>query len=202
SAFSIASSRPNNSGGTAGAGFPAAAATSVRPARNLSRWPSRSAGTVPEFRAISRNAFSISPGPVPLSLSATLLTALVSRSIVGVRLRSLGASRHAAMQAGFFSFPASGHRHCMSADNERFTLDTNLLVYAIDNAAGVRHDAAGQIIQHAVRVDCWLTLQAVSEFYAVVTRKGIVQPPDAAPQPADCLDLFPSAAASQPPLRS
>jgi hypothetical protein len=26
----------------------------------------------------------------------------------------------------------------MSADNERFTLDTNLLVYAIDSAAGAR----------------------------------------------------------------
>jgi hypothetical protein len=41
----------------------------------------------------------------------------------------------------------------MSADNERFTLDTNLLVYAIDNEAGARHDAAGRIIRHAVRVD-------------------------------------------------
>ena len=38
----------------------------------------------------------------------------------------------------------------MSADNERFMLDTNLLVYAIDSAAGARHDAAGQIIQYAV----------------------------------------------------
>ena len=90
----------------------------------------------------------------------------------------------------------------MSADNERFTLDTNLLVYAIDNAAAARHDAAGQIIQHAVRVDCWLTLQAVSEFYAVVTRKGIVQPPDAAAQAADWLDLFPCAAASEAAVRS
>ena len=90
----------------------------------------------------------------------------------------------------------------MSADNERFMLDTNLLVYAIDNAAGARHDAAGQIIQHAVRVDCWLTLQAVSEFYAVVTRKGIVQPADAAAQAADWLDLFPCAAASEAAVRS
>ena len=89
----------------------------------------------------------------------------------------------------------------MSADNERFTLDTNLLVYAIDSAAGARHDAAGQIIQHAVRLDCWLTLQAVSEFYAAVTRKGIVQPPDAAAQAADWLDLFPCAAASKAVVR-
>ena len=90
----------------------------------------------------------------------------------------------------------------MSADNERFTLDTNLLVYAIDSAAGARHDAAGQIIQHAVRLECWLTLQAVSEFYAAVTRKGIVQPPDAAAQAADWLDLFPCTAASEAAART
>jgi predicted nucleic acid-binding protein len=90
----------------------------------------------------------------------------------------------------------------MSADNERFTLDTNLLVYAIDSAAGARHDAAGQIIQHAVRLDCWLTLQAVSEFYAAVTRKGIVQPSDAAAQAADWLDLFPCAATSEAAVRT
>ena len=89
----------------------------------------------------------------------------------------------------------------MSAD-ERFTLDTNLLVYAIDRVAGARHDVAGQIIQHAVQLDCWLTLQAVSEFYAVVTRKGVVQPPDAAAQAADWLDLFPCAAASEAAVRT
>ena len=90
----------------------------------------------------------------------------------------------------------------MSADNERFTLDTNLLVYAIDSAGGARHDAAGQIIQHAVRLDCWLTIQAVCEFYAAVTRKGIVQPPDAAAQAADWLDLFPCTAASEAAART
>ena len=89
----------------------------------------------------------------------------------------------------------------MSADNERFTLDTNLLVYAIDSAGGARHDAAGQI-QHAVRLDCWLTIQAVCEFYAAVTRKGIVQPPDAAAQAADWLDLFPCTAASEAAART
>ena len=90
----------------------------------------------------------------------------------------------------------------MSADNERFTLDTNLLVYAIDSAAGARHDAAGQIIQHAVRLDCWLTLQAVCEFYTAVTRKGLVQPPDATAQAADWLNLFPCAAASEAAVRT
>jgi len=48
----------------------------------------------------------------------------------------------------------------------------------------------------------WLTLQAVSEFYAVVSRKGIVQPPDAAAQAAHWLDLFPCAAASEAAVRT
>jgi predicted nucleic acid-binding protein len=59
----------------------------------------------------------------------------------------------------------------MSADSERFTLDSNLLVYAIDSAPGIRHQLSFEIVQCAVRLDCWLTLQAVSEFYAVVQPK-------------------------------
>jgi hypothetical protein len=34
----------------------------------------------------------------------------------------------------------------MSAANERFTLDTNLLVYAIDSAAGIRHQLSREIV--------------------------------------------------------
>jgi predicted nucleic acid-binding protein len=83
----------------------------------------------------------------------------------------------------------------------RFTLDTNLLVYAIDSTAGPRHEIAVEIVQRAARLDCWLTLQAVSEFYAVATRKGIVPPPDAAAQAADWLKLFPCAAASAAAVR-
>jgi predicted nucleic acid-binding protein len=90
----------------------------------------------------------------------------------------------------------------MSAASERFTLDTNLLVYAIDSAAGIRHQLSREIVQHAVRRDCWLTLQAVSEFYAAVTRKGIVPPVDAAAQATDWLDLFPCAAASGSAVRT
>jgi predicted nucleic acid-binding protein len=90
----------------------------------------------------------------------------------------------------------------MTATSERFTLDTNLLVYAIDSTAGLRHQLAAEIIEHAVRLDCWLTLQAVSEFYAAVTRKGIVPAPDAAAQAADWLDLFPCTAASDTAVRA
>ena len=90
----------------------------------------------------------------------------------------------------------------MSAASERFTLDTNLLVYAIDSAAGIRHQLSCEIIQYAVRLDCWLTLQAVSEFYAAVSRKRIVPPADAAAQAIDWLELFPCAAASNSAVRT
>jgi predicted nucleic acid-binding protein len=90
----------------------------------------------------------------------------------------------------------------MNAGSERFTLDTNLLVYAIDSMAGNRHRLAREIVERAVRRDCWLTLQAISEFYAVVTRKGIVPPSDASAQSADWLDLFSCAAASESAVRT
>jgi predicted nucleic acid-binding protein len=90
----------------------------------------------------------------------------------------------------------------MSATSPRFTLDTNLLVYAIDSAAGVRHQLAQDIVLRSARLDCWLTLQAVSEFYAVVRRKGIVPPEDAAAQAADWLDIFRCAAATETAVRT
>jgi predicted nucleic acid-binding protein len=92
--------------------------------------------------------------------------------------------------------------HCMSGDSQRFTLDTNILVYAVDSAAGIRHALAREIVPRAVRFDCCLTLQAVSEFYAAVTRKRVVTRQDAAAQAADWLELFPCVAASASALRS
>jgi predicted nucleic acid-binding protein len=89
----------------------------------------------------------------------------------------------------------------MSA-SERFTLDTNLLVYALDSEAGARRQLSREIIEYAVQLDCWLTLQAVSEFYAAATRKGIVPSTAAAAQASDWLELFPCAAASGSAVRA
>lgn len=74
---------------------------------------------------------------------------------------------------------------------ERFTLDTNILVYSIDCDAGVKQVMARRIIDLAIRGDCRLTLQAVSEFYAAATRKRRVPPAEAAAQAGDWLDMFP-----------
>ena len=79
---------------------------------------------------------------------------------------------------------------------ERFTLDTNVLVYSIDSGSGHKHAIARQLVERAVRSDCWLTLQAVSEFYAAATRKRLLGVSEAAIQARDWLTLFPCLPAS------
>ena len=90
----------------------------------------------------------------------------------------------------------------MSVDSARFTLDTNIPVYSVDNAAGARHQLATVIVDRAAERDCFLSLQAISEFYAVVTRKGMMPAADAAGQAADWLDIFPCAASSSAAVRA
>jgi predicted nucleic acid-binding protein len=90
----------------------------------------------------------------------------------------------------------------MSANGARFTLDTNLLVYSIDSAAEARHRLAREIVDRAVECECWLTLQALGEFYVAATRKGMTPPAEAAAQAADWLDLFPTVAASPSAIRT
>jgi predicted nucleic acid-binding protein len=72
----------------------------------------------------------------------------------------------------------------------RFTLDSNILVYAFDRTEEVRHQLAVEIVDRAVAADCLLTLQALSEFYAVTTRKQMLSPAEAAAQVADWLAAF------------
>ena len=77
---------------------------------------------------------------------------------------------------------------------ERFSLDTNVLVYAADHDAGERHERALEIIERSARRPCTLTLQALGEFFFAATRKGIVPKAEAAQQVRDWLELFPAAA--------
>lgn len=84
----------------------------------------------------------------------------------------------------------------------RVTLDTNILVYSVDSEAGRRREIAREIIELAVRVDCWLTLQAVSEFYAAVTRKSLMPRGEAAAQATDWIELFPCLPASATAART
>jgi predicted nucleic acid-binding protein len=84
----------------------------------------------------------------------------------------------------------------------RLTLDTNILVYAVDRQAGARHALASRIIDHAVNADCWLTLQSISEFYASVTRKRLVSTAGARDQALDWLVMFNTVAASPGAVRT
>lgn len=74
---------------------------------------------------------------------------------------------------------------------ERFTLDTNVLVYAIDLDAGERHTKAVEIVDQAAELDTILSLQALSEFFFAVTRKGKMPMEEAAAQVHDWQLVFP-----------
>jgi predicted nucleic acid-binding protein len=86
--------------------------------------------------------------------------------------------------------------------DSRFTLDTNVLVYALDQRAGDRHAVATRIIERVVAVDCCLTLQVVSEFYTVVIRKALVSRSEALAQARDWLDMFRTVPASADAVRA
>jgi predicted nucleic acid-binding protein len=90
----------------------------------------------------------------------------------------------------------------MSDASERFTLDTNLLVYSVDRASASKHRLALEIVDRAPDVDCWLTLQAVSEFYSAVTRKAIMPPSRAAALGGSWLTLFQCAVVSASAVRT
>ena len=74
---------------------------------------------------------------------------------------------------------------------EKYTLDTNILIYSIDRQAGKRHRQSIELIEAMLRLDCVLTLQALSEFYNAVTRKGKMPMDDADAQVNDWMIIFP-----------
>ena len=89
-----------------------------------------------------------------------------------------------------------------AAANPRFTLDTNILVYSVDRTQGPRHELSREIVGRAVHADCWLTLQAISEFYSSVTRKRILLGSRAAALADTWLAAFPCAVASGTAVRT
>lgn len=82
----------------------------------------------------------------------------------------------------------------MTSTNEgaRVTLDTHILVYAVDESAGERFYQAQHIIEMMLRRDCVLTLQALAEFYFTVTRKGKLPQAEARLQVEGWQTLFPT----------
>lgn len=73
---------------------------------------------------------------------------------------------------------------------ERYTLDTNVLVYSVDKQSGPRHRLAGRVVVAAARDDCFLTLQTLAEFFTTVSRKNRMPVADAEAQVRDWMELF------------
>lgn len=83
---------------------------------------------------------------------------------------------------------------------ERFTLDSNILIYATDSASALRHRMAVSLVDHSTEVDCILTLQSLGEFFHAVTRKGIAPRLAAARQVHDWMGVFATVGASETAL--
>ncbi len=76
---------------------------------------------------------------------------------------------------------------------KRVSLDTNILIYAIDKDAGAKQHISIDLIKTcAINGDCVLTLQSLSEFYTAATRKNKVTCAQATGQLEDWQLLFPT----------
>lgn len=84
----------------------------------------------------------------------------------------------------------------MIADR-RFTLDTNVLVYAVDRRAGAKHDQARALLPRAAASACILTVQALAEFFHATTRKRLLEPARASAFVFDWLEVFEVTAADR-----
>lgn len=62
----------------------------------------------------------------------------------------------------------------------RASLDTCVLVYAIDTSQGRRFDASQALLERALRESWPVALQVLGEFYSVATRKKMLARGDAA----------------------
>lgn len=77
---------------------------------------------------------------------------------------------------------------------ERFSLDANILFYVFDRKAARKHEIASRIVTRAVGGNCILALQAITEFFAAVTRKKAVPIAEAAATAQNWTELFPTVA--------
>lgn len=86
----------------------------------------------------------------------------------------------------------------MSAN--RLTLDTNILIYAIDRDAKDKHERAISIVDQAMHLDCVLTLQALCEFYSAATRKKHANHDESSSFIKELMVIFPVIASSSKTL--
>ena len=78
----------------------------------------------------------------------------------------------------------------MSA-GERLALDTNVLIYALDEAAGERHRRAAWLVRRAVESGrAILSVQNIGEFYVTAVRRGYLEPAEAAQRAGELMAMF------------
>ena len=77
--------------------------------------------------------------------------------------------------------------------SERFTVDTNILIYSIDTSNRSKHERAAQLMALALKSDCVLLLQSLAEFYHATTRKALLGRAEAASLIGTWIELFPTA---------
>ena len=78
----------------------------------------------------------------------------------------------------------------MSA-GERIALDTNVLIYALDEAAGERHRRAAWLVRRAIESGrAVLSVQNIGEFYLTSVRRGYLEPAEAAQRAGELMAMF------------
>lgn len=83
----------------------------------------------------------------------------------------------------------------------KLTLDTNVLVYAVDLDAGDRHTMALSLVDRASSADCVLTLQSLSELFAVMTKRRRVSMAAASSTVERFMAVFPVVSADEAALK-
>lgn len=81
-----------------------------------------------------------------------------------------------------------------------FTLDTNILVYAIDRDSQDKHARAKEIVHQAMSLNCVLTIQALAELYTTTTRKNYVTSIEIMSFIEGLMEVFPTVTASSTTL--
>ena len=83
-------------------------------------------------------------------------------------------------------------------DDVRFTLDTNILVYALRSEASERREIAQRLLRLSKNHACVLTLQSLGELFRVLTSRKVGLPPSEAAAIVNSLrDAMPVVSASQ-----
>ena len=79
---------------------------------------------------------------------------------------------------------------------ERYSIDTSILVYAVDRGEGAKHLRALEVVDRSVERDCVLTAQSLAEFVMVAARRRMLSKGEAIAQARDWMRLLPVVTAS------